>query len=335
MELRHLRYFVAVAEAGSFVKAARALRVAQPAVSRQVQDLERELGVTLLEREPHGVRLSPAGKGFLADARRTLRAADKATARARKRVATGGRVLRLVCSELLSQAATLSDLIHCYRQMNPAVDVDLDLMNVPSARTAIAGGQADVAFMFVGGWPRRGFAGVRLVDCSMTGVLIPSEHPLAAKKTLRTCELVTLPWLHLPRDATWGAYEALYGALRERGGWAAHQAVRPPSFAFLPLIAAGEGWAFSDRAMAAVFTRATKAVAYRPLTEPPIPIWMAALWKSSGATAESLAFTRLVESRSVSGHPSGATSLTDPTAPPPPQSAARMSHPTPKGPARR
>src|SRR5205807_10589376 len=75
MELRHFRYFVAVAEEHSFAHAARRLRVAQPALSKQIRDLETELGVTLFERLPRGVRLTPAGEAFLADARGTLEAA--------------------------------------------------------------------------------------------------------------------------------------------------------------------------------------------------------------------------------------------------------------------
>ena len=83
MELRHFRYFVAVAEERSFAQAARRLRVAQPALSKQIHDLEAELGVPLFERLPRGVRLTPAGEAFLADARATLEAAGRATTSAR------------------------------------------------------------------------------------------------------------------------------------------------------------------------------------------------------------------------------------------------------------
>jgi DNA-binding transcriptional LysR family regulator len=83
MELRHLRYFVAVAEVLSFTKAAARLRVAQPALSRQVADLEDELGVDLLSRTSHGVRLTEEGKLFLAEARAVLNTVDEAVTKVR------------------------------------------------------------------------------------------------------------------------------------------------------------------------------------------------------------------------------------------------------------
>src|ERR1700746_2506606 len=73
MELRHLRYFVAVGEEQHYGRASRRLRVAQPALSRQIQDLEEELGFKLFERLPRGVKLSAAGELFLQDARRILK----------------------------------------------------------------------------------------------------------------------------------------------------------------------------------------------------------------------------------------------------------------------
>jgi DNA-binding transcriptional LysR family regulator len=83
MELRHLRYFVAVAEALNFTKAATRLHVAQPALSRQVSDLEEELGVDLLKRTSHGVLLTEEGKLFLAEARGLLKGADESIAKVR------------------------------------------------------------------------------------------------------------------------------------------------------------------------------------------------------------------------------------------------------------
>src|SRR5579862_9105424 len=88
MELRHLRYFVAVGEEQHYRRAAQRLRVAQPALSRQIQNLEEEIGFKLFERLPRGVKITAAGKLFLDDARRILTEITDATARA-KRIGTG------------------------------------------------------------------------------------------------------------------------------------------------------------------------------------------------------------------------------------------------------
>src|SRR5216683_4140337 len=88
MELRHLRYFVAAGEEQHFGRAAARLHLAQPALSRQIQDLEREIGFLLFDRLPRGVRLSAAGTLFLSDARRILQDVDEARRRA-ERVALG------------------------------------------------------------------------------------------------------------------------------------------------------------------------------------------------------------------------------------------------------
>src|ERR1700756_4684631 len=88
MELRHLRYFVAVGEEQHYGRAAQRLRMAQPALSRQIQDLEGEIGFKLFERLPRGVKLNAAGTLFLEEARRILQQVYEATMRA-KRVAFG------------------------------------------------------------------------------------------------------------------------------------------------------------------------------------------------------------------------------------------------------
>src|SRR5258707_1727360 len=96
MELRHLRYFLAVGEALNFTKAAAQLRVAQPALSRQVQDLEEEIGVDLLRRSPCGVTLTAEGKLFLEEGRELLKRSDESgeKVRALARAEYGGLRLR-------------------------------------------------------------------------------------------------------------------------------------------------------------------------------------------------------------------------------------------------
>src|SRR5258708_35977262 len=115
MELRHLRYFRAVADAGSCVQAARDLRVAQPALSKQIHNLETELGVTLFYRLPRGIRLTAAGEAFLGSARNTLDAAGGAGASARQAGKDGGAEVRVAHREPAVYNAILEDLLPAVR----------------------------------------------------------------------------------------------------------------------------------------------------------------------------------------------------------------------------
>src|SRR5919112_6268649 len=115
MELRHLRYFIAVAEELHFGRAAERLHIAQPPLSRQIRDLERELGAALFERVPRGVELTPAGRAFLPEARLTLAQAERAQ-RTAQRAAHGetGR-LRVGFAEAATYPAVLPQVLGFFR----------------------------------------------------------------------------------------------------------------------------------------------------------------------------------------------------------------------------
>jgi len=123
MELRHLRYFVGVGEEQHFGRAAVRLHVAQPALSRQIQDLEREMGFLLFDRLPRGVRLNAAGKLFLSDARRILQDVDDAKRRA-ERIALGkAGTLRIGIAMALSWHGMVADSFREFRRGQPDVEL--------------------------------------------------------------------------------------------------------------------------------------------------------------------------------------------------------------------
>src|SRR6266496_355736 len=217
MELRHLRYFVSVAEQGSFVHAARRLRVAQPALSKQIRDLEGELGVQLFERLPRGVHLTRAGEAFLAHARMTLEAAARAVASARDAAKDGGSALEFAHGELAVYTPMIEDLLAAFRDAHPGARVRVSSMSDADAHGALRQQQIDVAAVFVAEWPVAGFDGVRLVDCATKGVLLPASHPLATKPELRLAELRDLTWLHSSPQRWPGFFGTLEDALRNRG----------------------------------------------------------------------------------------------------------------------
>src|SRR5207244_3985197 len=178
MELRHLRYFVAVAEEGSFLRAASRLRVAQPALSKQIRDLEREVGVKLFERLPRGARVTPAGEDFLRNSRNALESAARAVATARRTGSATG--LKFAHSELYVYTAVLLKLLAAFRQASPETPVRVVRVDDVDQHAALREQPIDVAATFVGTWPVPGLEALQLVDCAATGVLLPATHPLAA-----------------------------------------------------------------------------------------------------------------------------------------------------------
>src|SRR6267143_3684636 len=148
MELRHLRYFVAVGEEQHYGRGTKRLRVAQPALSRQIQDLEEEIGFKLFDRLARGVRISAAGKVFLEDARRVLQQVDEATRRA-KRVASGqSGTLRVGFVESISWHGVVPDSFRQFRERQPDVELQLKPLSSAEQIEAVRTGQLDAGFLF-------------------------------------------------------------------------------------------------------------------------------------------------------------------------------------------
>jgi len=148
MELRHLRYFVGVGEEQHFGRAAKRLSIVQPALSRQIRDLERELGFSVFDRLPRGVKLNAAGRLFLEDARRILHELNEAKARA-ARVARGqSGTLRIGFTESASWQGVVPESFRRFREMKP--DAELQLEPSPSLvqLEAIRSGRLDAGFVF-------------------------------------------------------------------------------------------------------------------------------------------------------------------------------------------
>jgi LysR family hca operon transcriptional activator len=187
MELRHLRYFVAVAEEGSLTNAAeRRLHTAQPSLSRQIRDLELEVGVPLLERGARGITLTAAGRTFLDHARLALLQVDAAGEAARRAAQPEKRAFTigfLAGQELVWLPETLRIL----RGEQPDIEITLASQSSPELAGALMRGKVDVAFL------RRekdapGIAFKSLIREPLLAVL-PAGHRLAAQKAVRVQDL--------------------------------------------------------------------------------------------------------------------------------------------------
>jgi len=147
MELRHLRYFIAVAEEGSLLNAAeRRLNTSQPSLSRQIRDLEAEVGVKLFERQPRGVTLTAAGKVFLDHARLALLQVEAATHAARR--AEQPQKPAFSMGFLAGQEVVwLPHALRIIREEAPGVEITLSSQSSPDLALALMRGQLDVAFL--------------------------------------------------------------------------------------------------------------------------------------------------------------------------------------------
>ena len=188
MELRHLRYFVAVAEEGSLTNAAeRRLHTAQPSLSRQIRDLELEVGVSLLERGARGITLTAAGRTFLDHARLALSQVEAATDGARRTAQPQKPALSMGFMVGL-EVMWLPHLLRILREEEPEVEVTLCSQSSPELALALARGKLDVAFLR----PEKQNGGVtfKLLAKEPLIAVLPADHRLASRKRIRPQDLV-------------------------------------------------------------------------------------------------------------------------------------------------
>ncbi len=239
MELRHLRYFIAVAEYKGFSHAARRLYVSQSAISEQIGDLEREIGVELLSRNRRQVALTEQGIVFLQEAKKIVAAADRAVEMAQR--SARGEIGTLRIGFFTNGVGEFfSSLIREFRREHPEVRLSLFEMAALQQMDALTNNAIDIAF-------------TRPLDARFEGVLesellfeepivavLPREHPLAAP-TVKLGALASEPLVLIEREAWPSLFDTII-TLCSQAGFSPHIANmsgRTP--AVLTLVAAGEG----------------------------------------------------------------------------------------------
>src|ERR1700741_4829296 len=188
MELRHLRYFVAVVETGSLTVAARRiLRTSQPSLSRQTRHLEDEVGVQLLTRSARGIELTPAGRTFLEHARLVLSQVEAASAAAR-RVAHPSKPCFAMGFLTGHELTWMPEALQILRDELPNIDVMISSQYSPLLADGLAKGKIDAAFLRrERGLPELAF---RSLVKEPLMVILPSDHRLAALKEISARDLV-------------------------------------------------------------------------------------------------------------------------------------------------
>lgn len=213
MELRHVRYFVAVAEYLNFSKAARQLHIAQPPLSRQIRQLEEELGVELFVRSKRRVELTKAGRVFLDEARKLVVQAGHATEAARHAQKGESGVVRIGIASGLG--GPVSRVIAEHSKRRPSIDSECkDIFSTPQ-NEALRKHEIDVGFL------RPPVDQVNL-DCELLFeegfvVVLPRAHRLAKRKSLRLVDIANETLIIFDRNFSSGLYDKILGLFRKQG----------------------------------------------------------------------------------------------------------------------
>jgi DNA-binding transcriptional LysR family regulator len=238
-DLRQLRYFVTIAEAGSFTAAAAELHVAQQSLSEQIRLIERRLDAPLLDRGPRGITLTPVGEALLPEARATLVAADRAFDAARRAAAGAGKRLELRIGFLSSVANhLLPPVVRGLGRQAPDLAIDTEELPIAQLVKRLRDGTLDA------GLSRPPLVNDLVSEEIMrepVAAVLPTGHRLATAATLTLADLAGEPWV-LTGRATWPPWHRKYDSDFAAAGYQPQVVQRGTSPQnLLALVAAGVG----------------------------------------------------------------------------------------------
>jgi DNA-binding transcriptional LysR family regulator len=240
MELRHLRYFIAVAEELNFTRAAERLHVSQPPLSQQIKQLEEEVQVQLFDRTRRWVRLTGAGRLFLEHARQVLAQVERAVFAARRTL--GGEVDRLsVASTPWTNLTAVPRILRYFSEAHHQIQIEVQTLNSVLQVRAVKARTIDVGFMF----PPPADEALqieRLVTYPLV-VALPANHRFTARAQLSPGDLAGESYVMLAADVA-PAYGAIVTKYWERTGVAIKERLKvDQAHAVIDLVAAGAGFA--------------------------------------------------------------------------------------------
>ncbi|WP_449550976.1 LysR family transcriptional regulator [Lelliottia amnigena] len=215
IELRHLRYFIAVAEELHFGRAAARLNISQPPLSQQIQILEQQVGARLLARTNRSVGLTAAGKQFLADSRQVLSLVNDAAARAERLHLGETGELRLGFTSSAPFISAVSHTLSTFRRHYPDVHIQTREINTREQIVPLNEGSLDLGLMRNTQLPDTLAWEVILREPLMA--MIPRDHPLAAQPSVTLAELAQEPFVFFDPHVGTGLYDDILGLMRRYG----------------------------------------------------------------------------------------------------------------------
>lgn len=263
MELRHLRYFIAVAEEGHITRAAGRLGIQQPPLSQQIRALETELDVQLFRRRPRGVELTQAGEALLTEARAVLDRAEHAASAARRAARGEAGRLGLGFTSSASFHPLVPRIIREFRAASPLVSLTLDEAGTAELVEGLRAERIDAAFIRSPIGPAADLTVHSLLEEEMVAAL-PGGHRLAAraKTRLPLAGLESESFILYRRPLGPGLYDAIIVACQRAGFSPRIGQEAPRMLATLSLVAAGLGVTLIPASMQRI---GVEGVAYRPL----------------------------------------------------------------------
>jgi len=287
VELRHVRYFIAVAEYRNFSKAAEQLHIAQPPLSRQIRQLEDDLGVALFVRNKRRVELTKAGQAFLGEARKLILQAGHAAEAARHAQKGESGIVRIGIASGLGGA--VNRVVSEHRRRQPSMEIECRDVFSTHQNEALHRGEIDVGFL------RPPVDPVNL-DCELLFeeefvVVLPKEHRLARRRSLRLKEVAGEPLVIFDRSFSMGLYDRILG-LYSRQGLTPHLAVthvEAHEEAGAIMIASGKGIFVGAGATVNRWVSGIELISVR-LEEPEAKIEVYVAWRKDEESAATLAF---------------------------------------------
>ena len=262
--LRQIRYFLSVADLGGFTPAAAALHVAQPALSRQIAQLEEELGFALLRREPRGVSLTEAGALFRQRVGGLEEELRSAAEDARRLHRGEGGVLRLLHSSSTPLAGPLLAALQDFTRDQPRVRVDVDRLSSEQQQEAVAQGRADLGLARLPLLCQEGGIEIRPLPEERLWAALPAGHALAGASVLGLGDLADECFVFAVHRERGGLARRVTDLCLARGFAPRLAPVTSRKTAMLNLVAAGFGVAVVPAAMASL---ATPGVHFVPLAD--------------------------------------------------------------------
>ena len=264
MELRHLRYFIAVAEELHFTRAAERLHIGQPPLSQAIQALEADVGAQLFARTKRSVRMTEAGKLFLADARRILALSDQAAETARRAERGEAGELRVGFTFSTPLTPFFAAVINRYRSAYP--HVRLTLLEMATLRQLDALSQRTLDLGFIRPPERAPSEELKLTPMRQDPLVavLPTTGALARKKTIAMRDLEGMPFVMYPPGAGTGIYPQIFKLCRDAGFVPAVALEAGEASTIIGLVAAGCGVSL----LPAAFSRIRMdGVCYRPISD--------------------------------------------------------------------